>query len=187
MRDIFSDLYNKVLSFFTTPQNIEECTKEKAISRLKVVLLQDRAGFSERALQMMKTDITKAVTKYMEIDEELFELQLDTQEDKIMLILSIPVIRPKTDEEIDEAIKAEEEKTQVKAEEIVHELEEIIEERAQALADELLEGKREVDAEVLADEDVESDEDAAEADEADEAHTDKEKKGVGNKSLKSKK
>ena len=136
MKDIFSDLYNKVLSFFTT-QSVEEQTKEVAMSRLKTILSQDRVGFSERALQMMKDEMISCISRYMEIDEESFELQIDAVEDKTVLNVSIPVIRPKTDEEIDEAIKKQAEKTQVKAEEIVLELEEIIEERAQALAEEI--------------------------------------------------
>jgi len=136
MRDIFADLYNKVMSFFNT-QTQEEQTKTVAMSRLKTILSQDRVGFSERALQMMKDEMISCISKYLEIDEENFELQLDAVEDKTVLNVSIPVIRPKTDEEIDEAIKKQAEKTQVKAEEIVLELEEIIEERAQALAEEI--------------------------------------------------
>lgn len=136
MKDIFAELYNKVLSFFATPV-VEEDTKSVAINRLKTVLMQDRVGFSERALQMMKDEMITCISKYMEIDEESFELQIDAEEAKTVLNLSIPVIRPKTDDEIDEAIKKQAEKTQVKAEEIVLELEEIIEERAQALAEEI--------------------------------------------------
>lgn len=139
--NIFTDLYNKVMSFFVTSP-VEDPTKEKAMSRLKVVLMQDRVGFSERALQMLKGEMVSSISKYMEIDDDLFELQLEAQDDKTMLILTIPVIRPKTDEEIDLAIKEQAEKTQVKAEEIVQELEGIIEERAQALAEELAENKQ---------------------------------------------
>jgi len=139
--NIFAELYNKVLSFFVTPQ-VMDPTKEKAMSRLKVVLMQDRVGFSERALQMMKSEMVSCISRYMEIKEEQFELQLEAQDENTVLMLTIPVVRPKTDEEIDTAIKEQEAKTQVKAEEIVQELEEIIEERAQALADELLESKQ---------------------------------------------
>jgi len=139
--NIFAELYNKVLSFFVAPQVIDP-TKEKAMSRLKVVLMQDRVGFSERALQMMKSEMVSCISRYMEIKEEQFELQLEAQDENTVLMLTIPVVRPKTDEEIDTAIKEQEAKTQVKAEEIVQELEEIIEERAQALADELLESKQ---------------------------------------------
>ena len=46
MKDIFSDIYDRVLSFFNS-QNDD--TKQVAKSRLKTVLMQDRVGFSERA------------------------------------------------------------------------------------------------------------------------------------------
>ncbi len=136
VKDIFSDLYNKVLSFFIQ-QTPEEATTSVAISRLKTILSHDRVGFSERALQMMKDEMITCISKYMEIEEESFELQIDAVDDKTVLNVSIPVVRPKTDDEIEEAIKKQAEKTQVKAEEIVLELEEIIEERAQALAEEI--------------------------------------------------
>ena len=75
MRDIFSDLYNKVLSFFAN-QGPHDETKAVAMSRLKTVLMQDRVGFSERAMQMLKEELIATISKYMEIDEEKFWLTL---------------------------------------------------------------------------------------------------------------
>lgn len=135
MKDIFHDLYNKVLSFFTAQQEEADPTKGVAINRLKTVLLQDRAGFSERAIQMMKEELVTVVSKYMEIDDENFQLQIDALENKTVLDLSIPVVRPKTDDEIDAAIKEQDLKNQKKAEQIVMELENLIKEKAIALAD----------------------------------------------------
>ena len=143
MKDIFHDLYNKVLSFFTSTEEADP-TKGVAINRLKTVLLQDRAGFSERAIQMMKEELVSVVSKYMEIDDENFQLQIDALENKTVLNLSIPVTRPKTDDEIDEAIKEQSLKNQKKAEEIVKELEGLIKEKAMALAD-----GEEIDSELI--------------------------------------
>ena len=143
MKDIFHDLYNKVLSFFTSTEEADP-TKGVAINRLKTVLLQDRAGFSERAIQMMKEELVSVVSKYMEIDDENFQLQIDALENKTVLNLSIPVTRPKTDDEIDEAIKEQSLKNQKKAEEIVKELEGVIKEKAMALAD-----GEEIDSELI--------------------------------------
>ncbi len=143
MKDIFHDLYNKVLSFFTSTEEADP-TKGVAINRLKTVLLQDRAGFSERAIQMMKEELVSVVSKYMEIDDENFQLQIDALENKTILNLSIPVTRPKTDDEIDEAIKEQSLKNQKKAEEIVKELEGLIKEKAMALAD-----GEEIDSELI--------------------------------------
>ncbi len=133
MRDIFSDLYNKVLSFFVS-QNVHDETKGVAMSRLKTVLMQDRVGFSERAMQMLKEELVSTISKYMEIDEERFELEINAGDNSTVLNLAIPVTRAKTDEEIDEAIKEQAIKTQAKAQEIVEELEELIKERAAVLA-----------------------------------------------------
>ena len=134
MRDLFQDLYNKVLSLFNSSKEEVDPTKNIAINRLKTVLMQDRAGFSERAVQMLKEELVNVVSKYMEINTENFELQIDALDDGgTVLNLAIPVVRPKTDEEIDASIKEQEMKTRKKAQEIVKELEILIKERTQAI------------------------------------------------------
>lgn len=136
MRDLFQELYNKVLSLFNSSKEEINPTKSLAVNRLKTVLMQDRVGFSERAIQMLKEELIATVTKYMEIDTENFELQIDAMDNsKTVLNLSIPVLRPKTDDEIDTNIKEQQLKTQRKAQEIVKELEGLIKERTQALID----------------------------------------------------
>lgn len=136
MKDLFQELYNKVLSIFNSTKEEIDPTKNLAVNRLKTVLMQDRAGFSERGIQMMKEELITIVSKYMEIDTENFELQIDTTDDaKTALNLSIPVIRAKTDEEIDEAIKEQELKTQQMAQEVVKELEKLIQENSKTLID----------------------------------------------------
>lgn len=96
--------------------------------------MQDRVGFSERAMQMLKEELVSTISKYMEIEEELFDLELNAAENATVLNLSIPVLRAKDDEEIDKAIKEQAIKTEAKAQEIVQELEELIKERAAELA-----------------------------------------------------
>ena len=136
MRDLFQELYNKVLSLFNSSKEEINPTKSLAVNRLKTVLMQDRVGFSERAIQMLKEELSETVTKYMEFDTENFELQIDAMDNsKTVLNLSIPVLRPKTDDEIDANIKEQQLKTQKKAQEIVKELEGLIKERTQALID----------------------------------------------------
>ena len=136
MRDLFQELYNKVLSLFNSSKEEINPTKSLAVNRLKTVVMQDRVGFSERAIQMLKEELIATVTKYMEIDTENFELQIDAMDNsKTVLNLSIPVLRPKTDDEIDTNIKEQQLKTQRKAQEIVKELEGLIKERTQALID----------------------------------------------------
>ena len=136
MKDIFSDIYDRVLSFFTS-QNEE--SKVTAKSRLKTVLMQDRVGFSERAMQMLKDDLIDSISRYLEIDVDSFDLSIDASESATILNLSIPVLRPKTDEEIDEALSLQEQVKIEKTEEIVDELKELVKEKAQKLAEQMSE------------------------------------------------
>ena len=137
MKDIFSDLYDRVLSFFTTQSSDD--TKVMAKSRLRTVLMQDRVGFSERAMQMLKDDLIESISRYLEIDEDSFDLSIDAKENTTILNLSIPVLRTKTDEEIDEALNAQEKEKIEKTQEIVGELKELVKEKAQELAEQLTE------------------------------------------------
>ena len=135
MKDIFSDLYDRVLSFFTAQNNDE--TKVVAKSRLRTVLMQDRVGFSERAMQMLKDDLIESISRYLEIDEDSFDLSIDAKENATILNLSIPVLRTKTDEEIDEALENAQKQKIEKTQEIVGELQELVKEKAQELAEQL--------------------------------------------------
>ena len=135
MKDIFSDLYDRVLSFFTTQSSDD--TKIMAKSRLRTVLMQDRVGFSERAMQMLKDDLIESISRYLEIEEDSFDLSIDAKENATVLNLSIPVLRTKSDEEIDEALNAQEKEKIEKTQEIVGELQELVKEKAQELAEQL--------------------------------------------------
>ena len=143
MKDIFSDLYDRVLSFFTTQSSDD--TKVMAKSRLRTVLMQDRVGFSERAMQMLKDDLIESISRYLEIEEDSFDLSIDATESATILNLSIPVIRTKTDEEIDEALNAQEKQKIEKTQEIVGELQELVKEKAQELAEQLTDKEEDED------------------------------------------
>lgn len=145
MKDIFSDLYDRVLSFFTTQSSDD--TKVVAKSRLRTVLMQDRVGFSERAMQMLKDDLIESISRYLEIEEDSFDLSIDATESATILNLSIPVLRTKTDEEIDEALNAQEKQKIEKTQEIVGELQELVKEKAQELAEQLSEEAEEPEGE----------------------------------------
>ena len=141
MKDIFSDLYDRVLSFFTT--QTQDDTKVVAKSRLRTVLMQDRVGFSERAMQMLKDDLIESISKYLEIEEDSFDLSINAKENATVLNLSIPVLRTKTDEEIDEALNAQEKEKIEKTQEIVGEIQELVKEKVQELAEQLTDDQKE--------------------------------------------
>ena len=47
-----------------------------AKDRLKLVLVHDRMNCSSQILEMLKTDIIKVISNYMEIDEEELDIQI---------------------------------------------------------------------------------------------------------------
>lgn len=157
MKDIFSDLYDKVLSFFNATQ-VQDESKLTAKSRLRTVLMQDRVGFSERAMQMLKDDLIENISKYLEIEVDSFDLSIDASENATILNLSIPVLRPKTDEEIDEALSIQEKVKIEKTQEIVGELQELVKEKAQELAEQMNEENEETKEEQETNEDASKEE-----------------------------
>ena len=125
MRDnIFTELYNKLLGFFRQAEE-EESAKDVACNRLRVVLMQDRTNLTPQILERMRGELVELLSKYLEMDKEALELNLEQEGDQMALMLSIPVIRAKDEEEIEQALAEEEAK---KAEETAKEDSETTEE-----------------------------------------------------------
>lgn len=51
-------------------------SKDVAKERLKLVLIHDRANVSPQFLEMVKGEIIKVISNYMEIDEDALDIQL---------------------------------------------------------------------------------------------------------------
>lgn len=107
--NIFSNFYNKVLSFFQNEKTDGDSSKTTATNRLKLVLMQDRSNLDGATMQKMREQLIAVISKYIEIDKDSLNLNLESEGDEIALMLNIPVIRARTPEEIDELEKAEEE------------------------------------------------------------------------------
>ena len=115
--NIFSNFYNKVLSFFQKDKLQEgESAKDSATNRLKLVLMQDRSNLDGATMQKMREQLIAVISKYIEIDQEALDLNLEADGDEIALMLNIPVIRARTREEIDE-IEAKEQELLAKKDE----------------------------------------------------------------------
>ena len=70
-----------LFSFFRKKQEVSSGTVAK--DRLKLVLVHDRVNCSSQVLEMLKTDIIKVISNYMEIDEEELDIQISqTQSDE---------------------------------------------------------------------------------------------------------
>jgi cell division topological specificity factor len=57
---------------FGRPKNSKDVAKD----RLKLVLIHDRANVSPQFLEMLKSEIIKVITNYMDVDESALDIQL---------------------------------------------------------------------------------------------------------------
>src|SRR5574344_1264671 len=123
MKDIFTNLFNKVVSFFHQEEEKQDSAKDVACNRLKLVLMQDRTNLSPAIMDRMKHELIDLLSKYVELDKELVDLNFEQEDNQMALMLSIPVIRAKDESEIEEILK-EEEETEEEGEESLDETEE---------------------------------------------------------------
>lgn len=108
---LLTDFYNTVAKFFRPQEELVdgENSKSVATNRLKLVLMQDRTNLTPKILEQMRGELVDLLSKYLEMDKDLLELNFEQEGDQVALMLSIPVIRAKDEEEIEEALKAQEE------------------------------------------------------------------------------
>ena len=106
---IFTDIYNTVAKFFRQSDEpvMGEASKAVAANRLKLVLMQDRTNLTPKVLEQMRGEMIDLLSKYLEMDKDLLELNFEQEGDQVALMLSIPVIRAKDEKEIEETLKQE--------------------------------------------------------------------------------
>jgi len=51
-------------------------SKDVAKERLRLVLINDRTGLTASTLDELRIEITKVITKYLEIDEHMLDIQM---------------------------------------------------------------------------------------------------------------
>ena len=120
MKEIFTDLYKKVAGFFQAQDKENFETKNVAVNRMKLVLMQDRTNLTPFLLEKMRGEMIDVLAKYVEMDKEALELSFEQDGEQMALMLSIPVIRAKEEEEIQEMLRLEAEakaKAEAEAEE----------------------------------------------------------------------
>lgn len=108
MKDIFTDLYKKVLGFFQTEEKEGSDSKDVAVNRMKLVLMQDRTNLTPFLLERMRGEMIAVLAKYVEMDQEALELNFEQEGEQMALMLSIPVVRAKDEDEIKAILDAEE-------------------------------------------------------------------------------
>lgn len=100
MKTLISDIYNKLLEFFQTSKS--ENTRDNATNRLQVILMHDRTKLDPLIMNKMREELIEVFSKYVEIDKEELEIGLKNEGDAVALMLNIPVLRAKTEEELEE-------------------------------------------------------------------------------------
>lgn len=115
LNDIFNELITKYKKFFST-QSDEDSTKETATNRLRFVLMHDRTNLSPEIMEKMRDELLDVISKYVIVDTEALDLNLAAEGDAIALLASIPIVRAKTQEEREEAIRELEAKKQAETE-----------------------------------------------------------------------
>lgn len=105
--NIFAEIYNKILSLFG--QNVKDESKNTAVNRLRLVLMQDRTNLTPEIMNRMRSELIAVLSKYVELDQEALDLNIGQEGEQMALMLSIPVIRAKDEAEIEQALKEEEE------------------------------------------------------------------------------
>jgi len=66
-------------------------SKNIAKERLRLVLVHDRSSVSPELLQVLKTELIKVISTYMEVDEQALEVSLETSDNQVALVANIPV------------------------------------------------------------------------------------------------
>lgn len=161
MKTLFSEIYNKFLEIFQIEKS--ENTSADATNRLKVILMHDRTKLDPLIMSKMREELIEVFSKYVVINKEELEIDLGNNGDAAALMLNIPIIRAKTEEELEELrkqLQEEEEKVSDEDddEEIVEgEATEVIEESIAEPTEEPIEEQK--DSENEDDKIVEEDED----------------------------
>ena len=68
-----------------------------------------QASFSNltpKILEQLRSELIDLLSRYVEMDKELLELNFEHEGDQVALMLSIPVIRAKDEDEIEAAVAA---------------------------------------------------------------------------------
>ena len=71
----------------------ESTSKDRAVERLRLVLVHDRANVAPGLMEALKEELIEVISKYMDIDEESMEVTLNSDELSASLVANIPVKR----------------------------------------------------------------------------------------------
>ncbi|MCI5824308.1 MAG: cell division topological specificity factor MinE [Candidatus Gastranaerophilales bacterium] len=111
MKDILTDIYNRMVNFFQN-ENEEENAKDVAYNRLKLVLTQDRMKLDSISAEKLKCDLINVLSKYMDVKEETYDISFSGEENELAFMFNIGIVRTKSFEEIEKEEKESKEKNE---------------------------------------------------------------------------
>ncbi len=155
MKTLFSDIYNKIRELFQLEKS--ENTSETATNRLQVILMHDRTKLDPLIMNKMREELIDVFSKYVVIDKEELEIGLKNEGDAVALMLNIPIVRAKTEEELAEIRKKLQEEEEKVSEDTEEESEEEAEEETET-EENSEDTDKDDEIEQLDDEDSDSDE-----------------------------
>jgi len=109
-RVFLKDIICAFNNFFEGTVPKTNTSKDEACNRLKLVLMHDRSKIAPGTLEKMKDELVDVISKYVEIDREALDLNLESESNTIALIASIPIVRAKQQHEQPEKQQTQSEK-----------------------------------------------------------------------------
>lgn len=82
----------------------ESASKSAAKDRLRLVLMHDRTDIPATMMEAIRSEMMAVLSKYVEIDNDALDVQLEREAGSIGLVLNIPIRRVKTEAEASEAL-----------------------------------------------------------------------------------
>ncbi len=73
----------------------EAGSKNAAKERLRLVLIHDRASVSQETIESMKRELIDVISHYIEFDTNDLEFKMESKNEKVALIASIPIVSNK--------------------------------------------------------------------------------------------
>lgn len=73
----------------------ESSSANVAKERLRLVLVHDRTNVSPQFLEAIKEELIAVISRYMEIDQDQMDINLQSGENQATLVANIPVRRMK--------------------------------------------------------------------------------------------
>jgi cell division topological specificity factor len=81
-----------MIEFFTRLFGRRQASKAIAKERLRLVLIQDRAGIPPELLNVIQNEILTVISKHVKVEREGIKMQLSHQQGQTRLVADIPIV-----------------------------------------------------------------------------------------------